>query len=335
MADRPATAVSGPAGLIRPMLATPGPVPAGPGWAFEIKFDGVRAIGYAGPAGLRLVSRNDRDISRSYPEVAGLRLPAGVVVDGELVALDERGRPDFALLQQRMHVTAPAPGLVASVPVQYVVFDLLHDGRDLLLELPYEQRRARLLDLELDRVGVVVPQNFTDTPGALVMTAAREQGLEGVVAKRLTSVYQPGRRSRAWVKTPIRHTAEVIIAGWSPSTGNPNVLGSLLLAGHADTGELVYLGDVGTGFTDAARRHLLPLLRPLQRPDSPFPAEFARARGWPGRPPNRGPVHWVAPVVVGEIEYRAFTRDQNFRHPSWRGLRPDRDAGDIHLPVPQ
>lgn len=260
------------------MLATPGPVPAGPGWAFEIKFDGVRAIGYASPSELRTVSRNDRDISRSYPEVAELRLPAGVVVDGELVALDERGRPDFGLLQQRMHVTAPAPGLLAAVPVQYVVFDLLHDGQDSLLELPYEQRRARLLDLKLDRVGAVVPHNFTDTPGALVMTAARQQGLEGVVAKRVTSVYQPGRRSRAWVKTPIRHTAEVIIAGWSPSTGNQKVLGSLLLAGHNDTGDLVYLGDVGTGFTDAARRHLLQLLRPLRRPDSPFPAEFARAR---------------------------------------------------------
>jgi len=183
------------------MLATAGPIPTGPGWAFEIKFDGVRTIGYAG-SGLRVVSRNDRDISGSYPEVAGLRLPAGLVVDGELVALDERGRPDFALLQQRMHVTAPASGLVASVPVQYVVFDLLHDGQDLLLDVPYEQRRARLLDLELDRVGVVVPQNFTDTPGALVMTAARELGLEGVVAKRLGSVYQPGRRSRACVKTP-------------------------------------------------------------------------------------------------------------------------------------
>jgi bifunctional non-homologous end joining protein LigD len=317
------------------MLAIAGPVPAGPGWAFEIKFDGVRAIGYAGPSGLRVVSRNDRDISASYPEAAGLRLPVGVVVDGELVALDERGRPDFALLQQRMHVTTPGSGLIASVPVQYVVFDLLHDGQGLLLDRPYEQRRIRLLGLELDGVGVVVPQNFTDAPGSLVMTAAREQGLEGVVAKRLTSAYQPGRRSRAWVKTPIRHTAEVIIAGWSPSTGNSNVLGSLLLAGHAGTGELVYLGDVGTGFTEAARRHLLALLRPLHRPDSPFPAEFSLARGWPGRAPNRGAVHWVAPVVVGEIEYRAFTRDQNFRHPSWRGLRPDKDADEIHLPPPQ
>jgi bifunctional non-homologous end joining protein LigD len=335
MADRPASSAYGPVGLIRPMLATPGPVPATAGWAFEIKFDGVRAIGYAGGSGLRIVSRNDRDISGSYPEVAALRLDAGLVVDGEVVALDERGRPDFARLQQRMHLSAPAPGLVAAVPVQYVVFDLLHERGGSLLELPYVARRARLVELGLDRVGVVVPGNFTDTPGSLVLAAAREQGLEGVVAKRLSSVYQPGRRSRAWVKTPIRHTTEVIIAGWSPSTGNRNVLGSLLLAGHTNDGELVYAGDVGTGFTDATRRQLLQLLRPLQRTDPPFAGEFTRARGWPGRPPGRGPVHWVAPGLVGEIEFRAFTRDGNFRHPSWRGLRPDRDPAEVILPTPE
>jgi bifunctional non-homologous end joining protein LigD len=192
MADRPAIAVSGPGGIDPPDAGYAGAGPGRAGVGVEIKFDGLRAIRYAGPSGLRVVSRNDRDISRSYPEVAGLRLSTGVVVDGELVALDERGRPDFALLQQRMHVTAPAPGLVALVPVQYVVFDLLRDGRDLLLDLPYEQRRTRLQDLVLGRVGVVVPQNFRDIPGVLVMTAAREQGLEGVVARRLTSVYQPG-----------------------------------------------------------------------------------------------------------------------------------------------
>jgi bifunctional non-homologous end joining protein LigD len=195
------------------MLATSGAIPVGSGWAFEIKFDGVRAIGYAGSSGLRVISRNDRDISRSHPEVATLRLDAGVVVDGELVAMDERGRPDFARLQQRMHVSAPAPDLVAAVPVQYVVFDLLYHGGESLLELPYVERRTRLIELGLDRAGVVVPANFTDTPGALVLTAAREQGLEGVVAKRLRSTYQPGRRSRAWQKVRTRVTAEAVVGG--------------------------------------------------------------------------------------------------------------------------
>ena len=142
MADRAAPRSSSAAGgLIRPMLATSGPVPVGPGWAFEVKFDGVRAIGYAGRSGLTLYSRNDRDISRSYPEVAALELEQGVIVDGELVALDGHGRPDFGLLQHRMHVTTPTAELIERVPVQYVVFDLLHHEDRSLLELPYGRRR--------------------------------------------------------------------------------------------------------------------------------------------------------------------------------------------------
>ncbi|MFC4943295.1 non-homologous end-joining DNA ligase [Pseudonocardia sp. GCM10023141] len=336
MVDR-ARARAGPVGtggLIRPMLAAAGPVPTGPGWAFEIKFDGVRAISYTAPVGTRLYSRNDRDVSRSYPEVAGLDLLDGLVLDGELVALDERGRPDFGLLQHRMHVAKPSPELIARVPVQYVVFDLLaFDGRP-LLELPYGDRRRLLTELQLERPGVTVPANFTDTPGALVMAAAQQQGLEGVVAKRLSSPYRAGRRSRSWVKTPIRHTTEVIIAGWAPSSGNANVVGALLLAAHDADGLLVYVGDVGTGFTDATRRQLLELLGPLHRDTRPFPGAFSRARGWPGRAPSRGQVHWVEPELVGELEYRAFTVDATFRHPSWRGLRPDRDPADIGLPPP-
>ena len=123
--------------MVQPMLATSGPVPVGPGWAFEVKFDGVRAIGYAGPSGLTLYSRNDRDISRSYPEIAALDLDEGVNVDGDLVALDGNGRPDFGLLQHRMHVTTPTAELIERVPVQYVVFDLLHQGDRSLLEVPY------------------------------------------------------------------------------------------------------------------------------------------------------------------------------------------------------
>ncbi len=180
------------------MLATSGPVPAGPGWAFEVKFDGVRAIGYAGPDGLRLYSRNDRDVSHSYPEVAALRLEPGLVVDGELVALDGRGRPDFGLLQHRMHLSAPSAEVLARVPVQYVVFDVLRREDQFLLEMPYVQRRVVLDGLGLVRPGLAVPANFTDTAGDVVLAAVAQQGLEGVVAKRLSSPYQPGRRSRAW-----------------------------------------------------------------------------------------------------------------------------------------
>lgn len=314
-------------GLVRPMLATAGPVPTASGWAFEIKFDGVRAVAYARPGGARLFSRNDRDVTSSYPEIAATGLGDGVVVDGELVALDERGRPDFGRLQHRMHVAAPTPALIAEVPVQYVVFDLLrHDGRA-TIGLPYTERRALLDSLDLDgAAGWRVAPNFVDVAGSVVLAAAEQQGLEGVVAKRVESTYQPGRRSRSWIKTAIRHTHEVIIAGWSAGAGNRyNSIGALLLAAHDEGGQLVYVGDVGTGFTDTARHRLLERLRELERPGSPFAGEFARARGWPGRGAGRGAVRWVEPVLVGEIEYRSFTDDGSFRHPSWRGLRLDRD----------
>lgn len=207
------------------MLATAGAIPTGPGWVFEIKFDGVRAVGYAGSGGLRLYSRNDRDITVSYPDVARLSVEEGLVLDGELVALDQRGRPDFSRLQQRMHVIRPSPSLLVEVPVGYVVFDVLRRAGRPLLDEPFTVRRQVLDDLHLDQAGVQVSPVFADTPGELVMTAARQQGLEGVVAKRAGSRYDPGRRSRAWIKTPIRHSAEVLIAGWSPSTGNARVLG--------------------------------------------------------------------------------------------------------------
>jgi bifunctional non-homologous end joining protein LigD len=329
MADLPAAAgITG--GFVAPMLPTAGPVPAGAGWAIEVKFDGVRATSRAGPGGLRLFSRNARDISASYPEIAttaAAGLEDGLVLDGELVALDERGRPDFGLLQHRMGVTRPTAALLARVPVRYVVFDVLHRDDRWLLDLPYVERRAILTDLGLEQNGIQVPANFPDTSGEMVLAAVAQQGLEGVVAKRLASPYLPGRRSRAWIKTPIRHTAEVIIAGWYPATGAQHVLGSLLLAAHDDDGQLVHVGDVGTGFTDAARRALLRQLQPLGR-DTPS-VTGSLVQGWRGRTVGRNPIHWVQPQLVGEIEYRSFGRDGAFRHPSWRGLRLDRDPGEV------
>ncbi|MEJ3657319.1 non-homologous end-joining DNA ligase [Actinomycetes bacterium KLBMP 9759] len=331
---------AGPGALIRPMLATAGAIPTGSGWAFEIKFDGVRAIAYTGDRRARLFSRNDRDVTTSYPDVAMVldTDATPMVLDGELVALDDHGRSDFGLLQQRMHVMKPTAALIAAVPVTFAVFDVLQlDGRS-LLDLPYAQRRSVLVDLGLSTRGVVVPPNFVDIAGQTVMDAASAQGLEGIVAKRLNSTYQPGRRTRSWIKTPIRHTAEVVIAGWAASSGNHAVLSSLLLAAHSPGGELVYVGDVGTGFTDAARRHLSTRLTPLERATPPFDGEYTRAHAWPGRPAGRGPVHWVDPRLVGEIEYRTFTLDRTtgtggFRHPSWRGLRPDRSPSEVVVPA--
>jgi len=329
MAELPAVpGVTG--GFVAPMLPTAGPVPAGAGWAIEIKFDGVRATSRTGPGGLRLFSRNARDISASYPEIATTAasgLEDGLVLDGEIVALDERGRPDFGSLQQRMGVTHPTAALLERLPVQYVVFDVLARAGMWLIDLPYVERRAILADLDLEQPGLRVPANFTDISGELVLASVAQQGLEGVVAKRLTSTYRPGRRSRGWIKTPIRHSAEVIIAGWYPATAAQHVLGSLLLAAYGEDGQLVHVGDVGTGFTDAARRALLQDLRPLAR-DNPA-VTGSLVQGWRGRNPRRAPIHWVKPQLVGEIEYRSFGRDGAFRHPSWRGLRPDRDPREV------
>jgi bifunctional non-homologous end joining protein LigD len=329
VADR-SRAPSGGAGrggrkLIAPMLATLGEVPAGPGWAFEVKFDGVRAVGYRSGDGLMLFSRNDRDVTSTYPEVAGVALGGtaggGLVVDGELVALDERGRPDFELLQERMHLRAPSSRVLAAVPVRYVVFDLLEqDGRS-LLELPYRVRREHLIELGLDaHPGVVVPAAFTGIAGEVVLAAMDEQGLEGVVAKRVDSLYLPGRRSRSWIKTAVRRTHEVIVAGWFPGSGNRREsLGSLALGAHDDDGTLVYVGDVGTGFTDAARARLLERLRPLERATPPFDAERTAPRAWPARKAGRGRARWVEPRLVGEIEYRVFTRSTSCRPPEGSG----------------
>jgi bifunctional non-homologous end joining protein LigD len=316
------------------MLATSGPVPTGAGWAFEVKFDGVRATCPAVRGGLRLFSRNANDISTSYPEITSIDVQDGLVLDGELVALDERGRPDFGLLQRRMHVQHPSPSLRAEVPVQLVVFDVLARDGVSTMDLPYVERREILANLELAaRPGLTVPANFTDAPGELVLAAVAQQGLEGVVAKRLASIYVPGRRSKSWIKTPLRRDTEVVVVGWSPSSGNQHVLGALLLAVHDEDGALVYAGDVGTGFTDAVRRALLEQLHGLARGTPPFDGPTQLAHAWPGRARRGVAVHWIEPRLVGEIEYRAFSPGGGFRHPSWRGLRPDREPGDVGRPA--
>lgn len=311
-------------GLIRPMLATAGPVPTGPGWAFEFKWDGIRAIGYAGPDGTRLVTRNDRDVSQGYPEIVDLGGAPDMVLDGELVALDPRGRPDFGLLQRRIHVR-PGDELLAEVPVYYYVFDLLRlDGR-LATSLPYLQRRELLAGLDVQaHPRVEVPPSFTDADGATVLSAASENGLEGVLAKRCDSVYRPGRRDRSWIKTPLRRRQEVIVCGWTEGKGNRSATIGALHLGAYDAGRLVYIGDVGTGFTDQNLTSLHRRLRELEQPDPPFPDPVPRevARD----------AHWCRPELVGDVEYRSWTPDHRLRHPSWKGLRPDRRPDEAVVP---
>jgi bifunctional non-homologous end joining protein LigD len=315
---------------LRPMLAVTGEVPAGPGWAFEFKWDGVRAIVGAAGDRVRFTSRNGNDVTLGYPELTRIALGGDrrLLLDGELVALDPAGRPDFGLLQHRMHVRSPSAELQAAVPVLLYLFDVLEiDGTPLVRE-PYDTRRARLLELGLDALpGVAVPPSFTDVSGAQLLEVARMHRLEGVVAKRRRSRYEPGRRSSSWLKTALLTTQEVVLAGWTPGEGRrASTLGALLLGAYDDGGRLRFLGHVGTGFTDAVLRDLLDRLTPLRRPTSPYdepvPAEYARR------------AVWAEPRLVGEVHYRSMTHDGRLRHAVWRGLRPDRDSTEAVLPPP-
>ena len=315
---------------VMPMLATPAPVPPrGAGWAFELKWDGVRAVVAASGDAVRLTSRLGNDVTAGYPELAGIGALTGgrpVLLDGEIVTLDAAGRPNFGLLQDRMHVRHPTPDLQARIPVSFYAFDLLHLDGVSLLAAPYDERRARLGELE-PAGRVLVPPSFTDVDGDQLLDIARGHGLEGVVAKRRAARYEAGRRSPAWVKTALSHTQEVIVGGWTAGEGRRvRTFGSLLLGAHGAEGGLRYLGHVGTGFRDTVLDDLMARLLPLARRTSPFDETVPREHARHAR--------WVEPVLVGEVEYRLLTRDGRLRHASWRGLRPDRTPDEVVLPAP-
>jgi bifunctional non-homologous end joining protein LigD len=295
-------------------------------FGYELKWDGVRAIVYVDGGRPRAMSRNDRDITASYPELRAMAESVGsrqLVLDGELVAFDAAtGRPSFGDLQQRMHVTkgAQVRRLMELTPVTFLVFDLLHvDGRS-LLDLPYAERREQLDELGLSGPSWQTPPWFRGG-GKAVLDASRQQGLEGVVAKRLSSRYIPGRRSESWLKLKNVRAQEVVIGGWRPGAGRRSgAIGSLLLGVPGADG-LDYVGHVGTGFTAAMLRDLAADLEPLARDDPPFATELPRADAKDAR--------WVEPTLVGEVAFAEWTRDARLRHPSWRGLRPDKEPAEV------
>ncbi|MFF3787414.1 ATP-dependent DNA ligase [Streptomyces sp. NPDC001933] len=304
---------------IAPMLATPGSLPSAAvegRWAFEVKQDGQRAMVYLpGDGTVILRSRSGADISAVYPELAGLGAVLGrrAVLDGEIVALDREGRSDFERLQSRMGLTsaAKAARMAQSVPAHLVLFDAVHlDGRG-LTGLPYAERRALLQGLGLDG-------EHWSTPAAVVghgeqaLEATRTAGLEGLVCKRLASVYEPGVRSRSWIK--IRHvrTVDVIVGGWVPGRGRLTGLPGALLVGEAHEGGLRYVGSVGTAWSDTERTTLAALLEAAAIDDCPF-----------DEVPHLAGARWVLPRLVGEVRYTSRTRGGLLRQPSWHWLRPD------------
>jgi bifunctional non-homologous end joining protein LigD len=309
---------------IVPMMARTGTLPRDDeDWAFEVKWDGVRAICHSEPGRMRLHSRNLLDITPRYPEVGRLNRALShhrAVLDGEIVALDAEGKPSFGALQRRMHVGSESTvrRLAKETPVTYIIFDLLWlDGRS-LMDLPYTERRARLAELELGDGGRWRVPDYVVGHGAQLLAATEQQGLEGVIAKRLDSKYEPGRRTPAWLK--IKHTArqEVVVGGWVPGDGKRrDRIGALLVGVRDDDGTLRHVGRVGTGFTESELDRLAEMLRPLEREDSPF------APGGPKIP--RGAV-FADPELVAEVEFREWTDGGQLRAPSYKGLRDDKPA---------
>src|SRR5438874_2523224 len=295
------------------MLATTGPLPVGPGWAYEFKWDGVRALATAHGGRLRLRARSGADITLAYRGLAPLgRVLDDAVLDGEIVSLDTDGRPSFTILAERMHVREPgrAAKLAATRPVTYMIFDLLRLGGTDLLDLPYAQRRAALDGLNLAGDRWLTPPSFTD--GAATLAAARELRLEGVVAKRLNSPYRPGVRSLDWIKNKAEDTAEFVVGGFRPGV---RTLGALLVGVPGPGGKLLFRGRVGGGISAAAERALLAELRPRAVPESPFATELARE--------DAKDATWVLPEVVVEVRYGQRTPDGRLRFPRFLRLRPD------------
>jgi bifunctional non-homologous end joining protein LigD len=312
---------------VLPMLATPGVMPRGDAWAFEVKWDGVRAITFVTRGSVRVVSRTGREITARYPELQGLASAlAGreAALDGEIVAFDSTGRPSFERLQERMHVDdrAMVATLSARVPVVYMIFDRIALDGESLVTLPYHERRARLVELALEGASWQVPPNAV-ADGSTIAAFTVEHGIEGVVAKRVDSRYEPGRRSPAWRKIKNTYRQEFVIGGWTPGErGRSGDIGALVLGvfepdddGHV---RLRCCGKVGSGLGEDARASLRRAFEPLGRDTSPFGA---------GEVPRH--TRFVEPELVAEVKFAHWTGAQVVRAAVFLGIRSDKRATDV------
>ena len=309
-------------GTYMPMLATLAEeLPRGVGWIFEVKWDGYRAIASVAGSEATLTSRNGNDLTSRFEhvakEIAKAVKTTDCVLDGEVCALDESGRSSFSAMQQGK----------AGTPLVYYVFDVLEVEGEPLVDLPLVDRRKRL-DVLLDKRNRTVRLSDSFDDGEALLQAAKERGLEGVIAKRLDSRYVEGKRTRDWLKIKTHGEQEFVIAGFTKGTGRrASSFGSLVL-GYYQGDELVYAGNVGTGFNSREIEKLLDKLRPLKRPTTPF-------REVPKMPKVRkSDVIWVEPKLVCQVEFVEWTHDGRLRAPSYKGLREDKPAEDVRREEP-
>jgi bifunctional non-homologous end joining protein LigD len=300
-------------------------------WTFEFKWDGIRAIVLWDGDHLRIETRTLRDVTHAWPELDALGPALGrrpVILDGEIAALDAAGRPSFQRLQERMHLADRASALrkAAEVPASYLVFDVLHLDGDSLLPRPWTERRSVLDALELGGPSWATTPSFPGA-GTELLETARARRMEGVIAKRLDSPYLPGQRSKAWRKVKIQESDEFVVGGWSPGEGRRATrIGSLLLGVPNEAGGLDYVGNVGTGFSDAELQRLQRRLAPIQRATSPFTGGGVPKRG----PRSTGSLVFVEPELVVEVTFTERTDEGILRHPSYKGVRIDKGPADVN-----
>ncbi|HEX3533824.1 MAG TPA: DNA ligase D [Gemmatimonadaceae bacterium] len=312
---------------LEPMYASVGSEVPGEGWTFEPKYDGIRVLAYATATDVRLVTRNGKDKAQQFPEiVAALKKLASrsrrsLVVDGEIVALIDGEPARFQELQGRMHVkeSRVIERQSSSAPAALVLFDMLMDGDEVLIRDPWTERRARLVK----RVGKQVSEQLRITEsvegdGEKMLAQARRQGWEGIIAKRVDARYEPGNRSRSWLKLKIEFRQEFVVGGFTEPRNSRAHIGALLL-GYFDHDRFIYVGHTGGGFTRQGLEEMYRRLEPLERKTSPF-EETPK--------PNEKP-HWVKPAVVVEVKFSEWTADRRLRQPIFLGVRDDKDAKEV------